>query len=64
MTRKHFQRLAEALKAIKPEVNTDNRDNYQLWYRAVLAIACVCQQDNPLFDPDKFITACGYQYHK
>ena len=46
MTRKHFIKLAEALKSVKADIKT------------VDAIAKVCEESNPNFDWFKFEQAC------
>jgi hypothetical protein len=46
MTRKHFIKLAEALKSVKADIKT------------IDAIAKVCEEYNPNFDWFKFEQAC------
>ena len=59
MTRKHFQALAEALRATMPSV-IDSPEHHHQWQQDVLEIELVCARMNPAFDPSKFRAACGY----
>lgn len=65
MSKKHYTKIAEAMRSIKPPVASFNdslSDQYQVWYKAVMSLAIVCKEDNPRFNPDQFIQACGYNY--
>ena len=55
MTRQHFKAIAAAMAAVKPTCNTAQ------WDKHVLALADMCARENPRFDRDKFLVACGYQ---
>jgi hypothetical protein len=60
MSRKHFQRLAEALKSEKPAANWCANKHAQ-WQLDVKAIANVCSSFNPNFKRERFLTACGLE---
>jgi len=47
MTRKHFRAIAEALKATQASTQTCE------------AVAIYLRTENPRFNLDKFLTACG-----
>lgn len=50
MTRKHFQVLADYIRAIMdPHVRLN----------AATAVASACKELNPRFDADRFYAACG-----
>jgi hypothetical protein len=58
MTRKDYVKLAGALKAERPGENWDANKRVQ-WDQDVKAIVCVLLSDNPRFDQNKFVAACG-----
>ena len=58
MTKKHFELLANALKFVQPGNNT--KSNWLQWEKDIQAIAQACQQNNPRFDTERFLKACGY----
>ena len=58
MSKKHFIKLAEALKFEKPFVADPEGAQLQ-WNRCVLAVAKTAETFNPLFDYNRFIKACG-----
>lgn len=61
MTKKDYARIAQALKDNKPEFSAGLRDILiQSWNNTVETIAMTLQQDNPRFDRNHFLTACGY----
>lgn len=66
MTQKHFQMLADGLKATwpqpEPDETVDSRSyigRANQWHRDVRIIADVCKSVNVNFDRDKFYAACG-----
>lgn len=60
MTRKHFQALADALRASKPGDPVESAFYIQ-WVTDVLAVASVCKAASPDFKPERFLAACGYE---
>lgn len=58
MTRKHFQKLAEALLDSRPE--PQHGAGWQVWADTVMNVATACKASNNLFDADKFFEAAGY----
>lgn len=56
ISRKHFQTIANAMRAVKPV----QADALQVWYHHVLELAHMCDSLNPDFDNEKFLLACGY----
>ena len=65
MTRKHFEKLAEVLKDLKPrdEILAEQYGlgYYQAWSTAVSKIANFCEDSNPRFDRERFFKAAGYR---
>ena len=62
MTRKHFVKLAEVLRKLKPErVDTEIQiGQYNMWEDCVEETATMCKQLNSRFDRDRFMIACEY----
>lgn len=66
MTRKHFEVIADYLKAAKPfdhDVD-DNYNSYEFgrdvqWEYMTLGLADILEQQNPKFKRDRFLIACG-----
>lgn len=63
MTRKHFQKLADAMKHNKPIVPgcdaVTQEAKLSQWARDCEAIADACKSDNSNFKRERFLTACG-----
>src|SRR5262245_55586157 len=59
MTKKHFIKLAAALKGAAPV--PENSDPITAWRMTVNAVADVCASTNELFDRERFLVACGAQ---
>jgi len=53
MTKRHFKALAEALKNVPR--NSDTEEN--VWWKTVQAVAQVCFQFNERFDEERFYEA-------
>jgi len=58
MTKKHFEALAAAFKAGKPQVKNQAQDQ---WHFDALMVTEVCARFNPNFDRTRFLTACGVE---
>ena len=58
MSKKHFIKIAEALKFERP-CTVDSRQAQIQWNSCVLAIAKTAENFNPLFDYNRFVAACG-----
>lgn len=58
MTKRHFNSLACELLHARPKQGT--RPEIDAWARAVLAVADVCDRQNPRFDRQCFLLAAGY----
>ncbi len=56
MSKKHFRALADKFNSCLPLTN--DKEQYDVWYRMVEATADVCAQCNPNFNRAKFIQAC------
>ena len=54
MTKKHFKALADVIK-----LAADSGMSQQQLRAIAVGIALVCKRDNPAFNRDKFIEACG-----
>ena len=71
MTKKHFEMLAAALSATRPDLRVDGgASGYRMlerqaafnqWERMVSAIADVAARDNARFDRARFLTAAGME---
>lgn len=62
MSRKHFERLAQSLRSVRPEVTPESKNDWTLylqWKASVDAIAAACKASNPRFDTHRFGDACG-----
>ena len=63
MTKKHLEKLAYALRSVRPnyDLPTPNAAvNRQLeWNACVAAVACFCQAFSPGFDAERFLDTCG-----
>lgn len=66
MTRKHYKAIAETLANHKRSIDAIDRaragyrrGSHAQWSRTVLEFALLFGVDNPRFDRDKFIVACG-----
>lgn len=53
----HFKAIADALNAVRPAA--DNTSEYYMWARTVSRFADICKSQNPRFNKDRFLTACG-----
>lgn len=60
MTKKDYIALAKTVKDQWDMVSNDAQDRANIKIMA-MRIAVVCKQDNPRFDADRFLTACGVQ---
>lgn len=70
MTRKHFKELAtpieQQVKQLTMGLNRGNITEQQhatalaCVYTIAVDVAKVCKQDNPLFNNQKFMEACGF----
>lgn len=64
-TKRHHEKIAQTLKDNKPI--QDDIDSYTIyigarvqWQNTVMTFAFLFQSDNPRFDRDRFLAACGY----
>lgn len=57
MTRKDYELIAAAIKATKPPSHHQAADQQHEWTASTLADAL--GRDNPRFDRERFIKACG-----
>jgi hypothetical protein len=64
ITRKHFEAIADSIKNLKQGLIDSGELIYsdlQLVIDMVDDMCDMCRQDNPNFDRDKFIKACGFE---
>ena len=65
MSKKHFEALAAALKAQRPDSDNcfqENRAAFLMqWQADTKATADVCARFNPNFDRKRFLQACGVE---
>lgn len=65
MTKKHFIKLADAIRATKPTWEADGSDVPALlqWNRTVRSVAAFCEAQNPRFNRERWINyvngTCG-----
>ena len=67
MTRKDYVLIAEALKDSKPTTwdgSTEQFDNgaYTAWLSSVRMLCYRLSQNNPRFDRERFLAACGVDH--
>ena len=64
MTRKHFQAIADELASARPvEGSPDVKHAWQAhhtWKRICEQMASMLRTQNPNFDRERFLRACGY----
>lgn len=65
MTRKQYKAIAEVLKGAKDYADQSKVVEERVFVSATVAgitdnLATVFKLDNPKFDRDKFLTACGF----
>ena len=59
LTRKHFQAIADCIK------RTQGRDDHAIALQIALNLCTVFKAENPAFDRERFLAACGFdQYVK
>lgn len=59
MTQKHFEAIAAAFDARRPDARIHPAARVQ-WNTDVLGIAEVCEQANTRFNRARFLAACGW----
>lgn len=64
MTKKDYIQFAKKFEGLKPvQSDLETLDEYMArreeWKIMIWAVSDIFQQDNPRFDPDKFLKACG-----
>ena len=61
MTKKDYIKLAQALKDSRPDFSPNLRQvKIEVWRNTVEHLAQTLQFDNPQFNRDRFLHACGY----
>lgn len=61
MSKKHFQALADALRASKVLPIAGWENVHTQWKIDVIAVADVCAAQNSRFDRSRFYSACGME---
>lgn len=65
MTRKDYEAIAGAILAVRADIEARNLDGgtlagkWQVTEEIAVRLCAVMRDDNPRFDRDKFLTACG-----
>lgn len=61
MTRKDYEKIAKVFNQTKPRKGTDYSDTTAqvAWLRVVHGITEMLAEDNPSFNREKFLKACG-----
>lgn len=57
LTRKHSQAIADCIK------QAQTRDDHAIALQIALNLCAVFKAENPAFDRQKFLTACGFDAH-
>lgn len=59
--RKHYKAIAEIIKQAKPSFNSTRMNMGETWccMRIARDLTDYFAKDNPRFDRDKFLSACG-----
>lgn len=61
MTKKDYEKIAAALKQAKQDCDRDFNNHVDVHYYYCSNIAYILAADNPRFNRDKFLKACGYE---
>jgi hypothetical protein len=62
MTKKHYEAIETILAEYRPSPDAnDHEDAWWLWTKIVDDLADYFAADNPLFQRDKFLAACGVE---
>jgi hypothetical protein len=61
MSKKDYINLSNALRSVKPVLNTTDCPIFIEWLKCCQQIAVACQRDNARFDRKRFMMACGLQ---
>ena len=60
MTKKDYIIIAEALKNAEPtETENDSGTAVSAWVKSIIKVCQALGRQNPRFDGQKFLTACG-----
>lgn len=59
MTRKDYELIASGLRSTMPAKTNPYPDAYHGWHSAVTGLAARLASANPLFDRQRFLSACG-----
>ena len=59
MTRKDYEAIAKTFNKVAHDIN--NLDCLT-WAGSVCSIAALLKENNPRFDRNKFLNACGWEY--
>jgi hypothetical protein len=59
MQRRHYEMIAAILANAKPDHAAKTPDAYAQWMVSLDRFATTFKLDNPRFDRDRFIKACG-----
>ena len=62
MMRKDYVRLADALRSAKPSLDVPTIAKREAWLAAVHVVADVLARDNPRFNRERFLSACGVSH--
>tara|TARA_R100000541_G_scaffold44651_1_gene51733 strand:+ start:687 stop:905 length:219 start_codon:yes stop_codon:yes gene_type:complete len=61
LSRKHFEAIADGIKNLMDCNYADLEFDNQPFINFVDDMCYMCRKDNPNFDRDKFIKACGFE---
>jgi hypothetical protein len=59
MSKKDYIKLSDALRSVKPTINTTD-SVFTEWLKCCQQVAEACQRDSARFDRKRFLLACGF----
>ena len=61
MTRKDYIKIAKVLSTIKPDPDECEFYTFGIWEDMLVDFCMMLEDDNPNFNPHKFLDACNYE---
>ena len=60
LTQKHFQKMSNAVSYVRKLGTPDQPVREETLRVIARELAAICAEDNPRFDREKFLRACGF----